>query len=147
MRELVQELRDALSELSVGDVFDLKGDELRSLVSKDSPKRDFILRVATMDWVAADLVPARARKIMRDLLPLTLPGKELDDKHPGHVVVYRGGLIKKGEPQSFSLSQKQAKGFGSLLTKITVTPATPALDLDKVLGKGQSEAEVVLSVR
>jgi len=115
---------------------------------KENPNRiKFVLKVVLSDWMASEPVAAKTRKAVKNLLPLTLGDKELSFFRPDNgSKLYRGGLISKNKPISFSYSKKVAKGFGKPMY-LTVNPKLKAIDLDKVFGKGQSENEVIVIIK
>jgi hypothetical protein len=70
----------------------------------------------------------------------------LQHLHPGEITVYRGvnrEHTDSKKAESFTTSKQEAKGWGDHVISKTITASTPAIMLDKVLGSGQSEREIV----
>lgn len=98
-------------------------------------------------WQSTDRIPAKVRSEMAKLLELTAPGGALAHLRPADgIVLYRGHEHEgsaRGGPRSWATDRKTAAGFGSFVDTLVVGPDVLALDLDKVLGEGKSEHEVI----
>ena len=132
--------------LTISEIFTLSTKEYENLFEKDPSKIEGVLRIIITDWVASEPISAKTRKAVKNLVVLTLDNRILAQFRPDDgIQVYRGGKLRKNKPCSFSYSKKLSKIFGKD-TAITINSKIKALDLDKVLGKDESEQEIIVQL-
>ena len=141
--KITSEEKKLILSMRINDIFNMSSKDFYSLPEN---KLKWVLKIFASEWQSSEAPTAKAIKLSKKLLPLTIKNGPLTSYRPDKTILYRGGKILN-RPQSFSWDKKVARMFGNNITKVKITNKDYALDLDKILGTGESEKEVIIIPR